>query len=218
MRLISIQQGKPRTDGVTGATDPMQRRFTSAIWKESIGGTAQVRVEGLIGDQVANRKYHGGPDQALLAYAAGHYRRWREEWATDRLAHGAFGENLTVDGADEESVCLGDRWSIGEVELEVSAAREPCATLARRHQVPDLVRIVRQNGRGGWYLRVLSEGDIEPGLPVGLLARPYPEWTVRRALGVMVGGSAEARRALLGCSAIASRWRERLDRSVAEAE
>jgi MOSC domain-containing protein YiiM len=211
VRLVSIQRGTPRIEGAEPSTDPMKRRFTSAIWKEPVAGPVRVTFQGLVGDAVANRRYHGGPDQALLAYAAGHYPRWRAEWATDSLAPGAFGENLTVDGTDEDSVCLGDRWAIGEVELEVTAAREPCATLARRHQVVDLIKVVRENGRGGWYLRVLGEGEVAPGLRVSLLARPHPEWTVRRALRAMVSGSPPERRALLACTAISSRWRERLN-------
>jgi len=213
MRLISIQRGTPRTDGREKTSDPMERRFTSAIWKAPLTGSVQLTAEGVVGDAVADRKHHGGADQALLAYAAAHYPRWRTEWGTD-LVHGAFGENLTIDGADEDAVCLGDRWAIGQVELEVTAAREPCATLARRHRVPDLVKVVRGNGRGGWYLRVLREGTIEPAMGIELQARPYPEWTVRRALRVMVSGSAEERRALRACPAIGSRWRERLTRAA----
>ena len=212
MQLVSIQRGTPRTEGSFGTSDAMERRFTSAIWKEPLAGGAQVTSEGLAGDAVANRRYHGGPDQALLAYAAAHYARWQAEWGRGALVPGAFGENLTVDGADENDVCLGDRWAIGNVELQVTAAREPCATLARRHQVADLIKIVRHNGRGGWYLRVIREGEIAPGLAVTLIERMHPEWTVRRALRVIVNGSRKERRALLDCPAIASRWRQRLER------
>lgn len=45
---------------------------------------------------------------AVLAYAAEHYPRWREELDDPGLAHGAFGENITVDGANEHTVCIGD--------------------------------------------------------------------------------------------------------------
>jgi MOSC domain-containing protein YiiM len=217
MQLVSIQRGTPRTEGTLTACDAMERRFTSAIWKEPLAGVAQVTSDGLVGDAVANRRYHGGADQALLAYAAGHYPRWQAEWGGAALVPGAFGENLTVDGADENDVCLGDRWAIGKVELQVTAAREPCATLARRHRVADLVKVVRHNGRGGWYLRVIREGEIAPGLGVTLIERTHPEWTVRRALRVMVSGARKERRALLECPAIASRWRERLERSDLDA-
>lgn len=212
MRLVSIQHGTPRTEGRPASTDPMEREFTSAIWKHPVPGPARVTSEGLAGDMVANRRHHGGPDQALLAYAAAHYLRWRAEWGTSALEPGAFGENLTVDGVDEDGVCLGDRWAVGDVGLEVTAAREPCATLARRHRVADLVKVVRANGRGGWYLRVRSAGEIAAGMPVSRVLRPHPEWTVRRALGVMVSGSPEERRELLRCPAISARWRERLER------
>ena len=53
------------------------------------------------------------------------------------------GENLTVDELDEDSVCIGDVLEIGSVRMEVSQPRQPCATLARRHQVRDMIAIVR---------------------------------------------------------------------------
>jgi MOSC domain-containing protein YiiM len=216
MRLISVQRGTPRTEGSKAAGGPMERRFTSAIWKEPIVGPARITRLGVEGDAVANRRYHGGPDQALLAYPAAHYDSWRAEWGRDDLGPGGFGENLTVEGADEDGVCLGDQWGLGHIRLEVSAAREPCGTLARRHQMPELVKTVRRNGRGGWYLRVLVEGTVVPGAAIELLARLHAEWTVRRSLGVMVSGSADERQALLSCPAITRRWRERLLRPASE--
>jgi MOSC domain-containing protein YiiM len=216
MRLVSIQRGTPRTEGIEGAAEPMERRFTSAIWKQPVAASIRLSRHGLEGDAVANQRYHGGPDQAVLAYAAAHYPKWRAEWSAQDLPHGGFGENLTVEGADEDSVCLGDRWQLGPVVLEVTAAREPCGTLARRHRVADLVSVVRHNGRGGWYLRVLEEGEIAPGLAIERIDRPYPEWTVRRALGVIVGGEPGERRELLSCPAVSARWRSRLARPPRE--
>ena len=73
MRLISIQIGTPRVYGVPGSDDPMDRVFTSAIGKEPVGGRVWAAQLGLSGDAVADRKSHGGVDQALLAYPAEHY-------------------------------------------------------------------------------------------------------------------------------------------------
>ena len=41
--------------------------------------------------------------------------------------------------------------------------------------------MVVRNGRSGWYLRVLEEGWIEAGMPVNLVERPNPAWSVARA-------------------------------------
>jgi MOSC domain-containing protein YiiM len=217
MRLVSIQAGTPRTFGIPGSEDPMDRVFTSAIDKTPVSGRAWVGTLGLSGDTVNDRRHHGGVDQALLAYAGQHYLLWRREWQRDDVGPGAFGENLTLSDATEDTVCVGDRWQVGEVVFEVTKPREPCATLARRHRRADLIDVVTRNGRSGWYLRVLKEGWIEAGMAVELTDRPYPQWTVRRAAQVMVErASREEEAALLAeCPALAANWRERLRKAIA---
>jgi MOSC domain-containing protein YiiM len=37
-----------------------------------------------------------------------------------------------------------------------------------------------QNGRSGWYYRVIREGSVQAGNRVHLLERPNPGWTVAR--------------------------------------
>jgi MOSC domain-containing protein YiiM len=37
-----------------------------------------------------------------------------------------------------------------------------------------------QNGRSGWYYRVIREGSVQAGNRVHLLERPNPSWTVAR--------------------------------------
>lgn len=215
MCVLSVQIGTPRTVGEPHSPDPMTRAFTSAIWKEPVMGPIQVGRLGLEGDQVANTRVHGGPDQALLMYAAAHYPVWEAEWGRDALGPGAFGENLTVSGLTEESVCIGDVLNIGQARLQVSQPRQPCATLARRHQVRDMIKLVQQNGRSGWYLRVLREGVLAAGDPIVLIDRPHPEWTVRRAArtGLARKEQPEQARELAGCKALSSGWREWLVRS-----
>ena len=214
MRLVSVQIGRPRAVGTPGATDPMERAFTSAIWKEPVAGPVRVAALGLEGDSVANTRVHGGPDQAVLMYAVSHYPRWCEEWGKD-LSSGAFGENLTVEGLTEDDVCIGDVLEIGEARLEVSQPRQPCSTLARRHQVRDMIAQVQRNGRSGWYLRVVHEGYLAAGQPITLLDRPHPEWSIRRA--AQVGLARKERRddaaQLAACQALSAGWRSWLVRS-----
>jgi MOSC domain-containing protein YiiM len=105
----------------------MDRAFTSAIWKEPVAGPIWVGTLGIRGDAVGNPRVHGGPDQAVLMYAASHYAAWRAEWGGD-IGLGAFGENLSVDGLTEDTTCLGDVYDIGGARLEVTKPREPCST------------------------------------------------------------------------------------------
>jgi MOSC domain-containing protein YiiM len=125
---------------------------------------------------------------------------------------GAFGENLLVDGLDENTVCIGDVYQVGPATLEVSHPRQPCSTLARRHQIPDMITIVRTNGRSGWYLRVLVEGELEAGQAVRLLDRTNPGWTVRRAARTMLARRERRAEAaeLARCRGLSDEWRIRL--------
>jgi MOSC domain-containing protein YiiM len=212
MRLVSVQTGMPRTVGTPGAEDRMERAFTSAIWKSPVTGPVWAGPQGLAGDAVANTKVHGGPEQALLMYAASHYPAWEAELGRD-MGPGAFGENLTVEGLDEDSVCIGDVLEIGAAKLQVSQPRQPCATLARRHQVPDMIAIVRRNGRSGWYLRVLQDGSVEAGQAIRFGDRPNPAWTVRRAARAYQDREREPGPAaeLARCRGLSEGWRARLD-------
>ncbi len=147
-----------------------------------------------------------------MAYAAAHYPLWRAEWNRDDVVCGGFGENLTVEGADETTVCVGDRWAIGDVLLEVTKPRSPCNRLAMYQRRPDLIRLVRATGRSGWYLRVLQAGRLEAGLEIVLDARGCPDMSVARAALAMSHRTErpDEALALLRCHALAADWRYRL--------
>lgn len=177
MRLESVQIGQPRTY----PPESGREAWTSAIAKTPVQGRIWAGSLGLAGDAVADTHHHGGPFQAILLYSAEHYPAWQLEWDRPALGPGAFGENLTVSGASEGSVCIGDVLQVGEVRLAVTSPRTPCNTLALRLGVPDVVKTVLQNHRSGWYVRVLREGWVEAGQELELVERPHPEWTIRRA-------------------------------------
>ena len=207
LALVSIQVGTPQSylapdDG--GA-------YLSAIDKRPVTGRVHVTTTGLAGDAVADRRSHGGPEQAMLAYAIEHYARWSTEGLPD-LGPGAFGENLTIRGTDEDHVAVGDRWAIGDAVVEVSKPRTPCNRLAWRHGDPGLIRRVHDTGRSGWYLRVLQAGWIEAGTAIALEARPHPAWTVRRVAQVMANRFSlrEDAAELAQLPALAADWRYRL--------
>jgi MOSC domain-containing protein YiiM len=185
--LESVQIGQPQTYQESATRDGNQRQWRSAIVKSSIVGPANVNETGLEGDVQADRQSHGGIDKAVLAYAASHYQLWRSELPAVDWRPGGFGENLTIVGLDETTVCLGDHYRIGEVLFEVSQPRQPCWKLSRIWKQPDLTKRVVVSGRSGWYLRVRETGAIEPGQAVLLVDRPLPEWSVDRANQLMYG-------------------------------
>src|SRR6202142_702801 len=170
--LCSIQIGIPRGYGFEGATDAHDKQWTTGFFKTPIEGPVFAGATNLAGDSKADLENHGGVDKAVLAYSADPYPRWREELPMPGMPYGAFGENLTISGFSEESVCIGDIFRIGKVIFEVSQPRQPCWKLARRWRMHHLTGLVVRNGRSGWYLRVQEQGWIEAQMPVELIGRP----------------------------------------------
>lgn len=193
--------------------DPGGTPGRTAIDKRPVQGRAYVAELGLQGDAQLDTKHHGGPFQAVYAYAEEDLDWWREHLQRD-LPPGSFGENLTVTGTSETSVCLGDRWTIGGVVLEVTKPRSPCNTLAAYQRRPELITRVRETGRSGWYLRVIVEGELEAGTVIEESARPCPDLSVRRAALAMANRHRDRDEAmrLVRCPALAQDWRLRLAR------
>ncbi|WP_217476804.1 MOSC domain-containing protein [Stutzerimonas stutzeri] len=136
--------------------------------------------EGLRGDQVGDRRFHGGPDRSLCHYPAGHYAHWRRLYPHLRISPGAFGENLSTQGLDERQICIGDRFRWGEALIEVSQPRSPCINLDRRHDARGLARQLANSGRTGWLYRTLEPGEIALNAPLCLVDRPHPGISVAR--------------------------------------
>ncbi len=183
--LRSVQIGMPKHYGSEEAADTHDQPWTTGFFKSPVEGRVFVSTTNLSGDGQADLVDHGGIDKAVLAYSADHYPKWREELSMPGMPYGAFGENLTIAGLSEASVCIRDTFRNGTVTFEVSQPRQPCWKLARRWRMHELLPMVVRNGRSGWYFRVLQEGWIEAGMPVTLVNRPNPEWTVARANEIM---------------------------------
>lgn len=157
MRLQNVNLARARRlEGVRGVT---------GIIKTPVSGPVRVTPWGLEGDAVCDTEHHGGPDQALYLYGRPDYA-WFEAELGRPLEPGTFGENLTIEGLVSTEVAVGDRFRVGEVLLEVTAPRIPCATLAARMGEPGFVKRFRAAERPGCYCRVIEEGAVQAGDPV----------------------------------------------------
>ena len=210
--LHSIQLGTPKDYGFEKAVDPHDLPWRTGFFKVPVEGPVFAGTTNLAGDGQADLINHGGIDKAVLAYSADHYPKWRNELRIPDLPFGAFGENLTIAGWSEESVCLGDIFRIGTATFEVSQPRQPCWKLARRWRMHELTGIVVKNGRSGWYLRVLEEGWIAAEMSVELIERPNPAWPIARANEIMHHGKMdlEATLELAVVPRLAESWVEEL--------
>lgn len=215
--LLSIQVGQPAIHMHQGAADGKIRSWTTAFFKAPVAGPVRASAMGMAGDRQADRENHGGIDKAVLAYSADHYPYWRQHLSLPDMTYGSFGENLSIAGLDENLVCIGDQWRAGGVVLEVSQPRQPCWKMARRWRLADLPKQVIENGKSGWYLRVLAEGELLAGMEVELVAQPRSAWTVARASHLLyhepdnVGGLEE----LANVPELSRAWREELLERIA---
>lgn len=154
--------------------------YTTGIGKRPVAGAVAVRApgrgpeglgSGLVGDHIGDKRWHGGDDQAVYAFAREELDFWAAELGED-LANGVFGENLTTRGVDVDEAVLGDRWRVGATELVVTLPRIPCATFKGVMGRKDWLKTFTRHGRSGAYLRVAVPGEVQAGDAVELLHRP----------------------------------------------
>jgi MOSC domain-containing protein YiiM len=193
----------------------------SGIRKASRLGRVSLDHLGIVGDEHADTRHHGGPDKALHLYPAEHYDLWRRELPelAERFTAGAFGENLSTQGLREADLCLGDVFAVGAALLQVSQGRQPCAKLNLQFEHADMVARVLATRRTGVYLRVLVPGDIAAGDCMRLIERPVPDWPLTRVWDALFvdPGTREELSWLAGQPCLSASWRERAARRLAEA-
>lgn len=159
MRLESVNSGKIKTYSAWRSGTP------SAMLKRADSGVVDVGFLGLANDEQADTKNHGGVDKAVFLMSMESYRRFKVN-----EPFGFLGENLTIEGLDEKQICLGDRFQIGTVLLEVSQPRSPCWKLGEHattqtawNSAGEFLTAYSESGYVGLYCRVLEEGQLQVG-------------------------------------------------------
>lgn len=153
-RVLSVNVGMPRKLNALGRTT------VSSICKTPVTGPIALRAHNLEGDRQSDPRVHGGPYKAVYLYPSEHYAYWTGQLPGLHLPYGAFGENLTTEGLDEETAHIGDRFRIGSAVLQVTQPRMPCFKLAMRFNLPDMVNRFWASGRSGIYFSVAEEGRL----------------------------------------------------------
>ncbi|WP_370249562.1 MOSC domain-containing protein [Nocardioides sp.] len=171
--IVSVNLGTPQqVDWI--------RSGRTAIDRRPVTGPVAVGPLGLAGDEVANRRFHGGPDKAVYAFAQEQLEYWQEV-LDHPFPPGSFGENLTTRGLAVDEAVIGERWRLGEgpgaAVVEVASFRTPCrvfqAWLAHRGAPSRAwVRRFTQHARPGAYLRVITPGPVAAGDAVSIVHRP----------------------------------------------
>jgi MOSC domain-containing protein YiiM len=172
--IVSVNAGRIRPQAVGN------RVRDTAIDKRPLAGAVDVDHLGLVPDEQADRKYHGGPEQALYAFAVEDYDHWIEQLGRP-LAPGQFGENLTTRGIDVNAARIGEQWRVGAITVQVTGPRIPCVVFAAHLDEKGWVRRFAARDRTGAYLRVVTPGKVRGGDEIVVLDRPDHGVTVSDA-------------------------------------
>ena len=169
MQIVSVNVGRPREFSWAGIG-------RSSIDKQPVTGPTYAARLGLEGDQVSDTQHHGGPDQAVYAFAREDLDLWAERLGRE-VRDGQFGENLTTRGIDVNEAELGERWQVGTATFEVASVRIPCNDFKNWQRLNGYddkawVRRFTEEGRPGPYLRVLQEGHVSAGDELRVVHQP----------------------------------------------
>ena len=182
-RVVSVQVGASRFLRVG------DRTLRSAIRKQPLAGPVAVGPLGLAGDEQTEQRVHGGVLKAVYALPHAHLAWWSAQRQAagvslfeEDILPGQLGENLSLDGVDEQGVFVGDRLRFaGGVLLRVTEPRQPCAKFNAVMGYERASKDMVQSGRCGFYLAVETAGVLSPGEAFEL--EPGPRQTsIARAL------------------------------------
>jgi MOSC domain-containing protein YiiM len=190
----------------------------TGIGKRPVRGPLEVRSpdsgSGLEGDHIADRQNHGGPDQAVYAYAREDLDAWSVELGRD-LPSGLFGENLTTVGVDVTNALIGERWRVGGVLLQATRPRIPCRTFAWAMESRAWVKQFTRRAVPGAYFRVLEGGTITPGDEITIVDRPDHAVTIGLAFRALTLEPALLRDMLDAGDLLPRELRDRAERRLA---
>src|SRR5689334_4540671 len=159
--LVSLNVGMPKDVPWQGKT------VFTGVFKEPVSGPRHVGRLNLDGDGQGDLGGHGGEQRAVFVYQIDSYRYWQQRLKRADLDEsqpgGHFGENFTIEGLPDDSVCIGDRFQIGSAVFEVTAPRVTCYRVGIRLNEPRMPALLTSSGRPGFYFRVLQEGDVGAG-------------------------------------------------------
>ena len=179
-RVISVNVGHGRDAGWAG------KLGRTAIDKRPVAGQVEVGRLGLGGDEQVDKPAHGGPEQAVYAYAREDLDWWVEQLGRE-VTNGMFGENITTAGVDVTGALIGEVWQLGAAVVQVTAPRIPCVVFANWMDERHWVKRFADARRPGAYLRVLREGAVAAGDPVEVVSRPDERVTIAESMTAYYG-------------------------------
>lgn len=165
MKIISTNIAKPQFVTINGE----QQR--TGIFKKPTNQPIYLDKEEVKGDEISDRKVHGGIYKACYLFSADHYPYWENLYPHLDWQYGMLGENLTVEGLDETNLCVGDIYKLGSALIQITQPREPCTTFAAKMGSADIMQQFIAHGRPGTYVRLLQQGHVKVGDTIELVKK-----------------------------------------------
>jgi MOSC domain-containing protein YiiM len=157
MKIVSTNIAKPTTFRWRG------KDVVTGIYKKPTQTPIYLGKEEVRGDEVSDRKVHGGVFKACYLFSQKHYAYWEKLYPQLDWHYGMLGENLTVSNLDETELIIGNIYTIGEVEIQITQPREPCFKFAAKFGSNAVLRQFIDYGCPGTYVKVLNEGFVKEG-------------------------------------------------------
>src|SRR3984893_16796734 len=208
--LISIQHGAPLPEQWAG------EEITTTIFKSPINKHIPLHHLNLEGDKQSDLSVHGGRDKTVYAYPSENYPYWKKELPGVDLPWGAFGESFTTAGLLQDTVCLGDHFTIGTAEVVVTQPRIPCFKLNLKFNRDDMAKRFLASRRSGFYLRVLREGEVGPGDKIVRIHEDENRVSISDAMRIYLHepNSNDLARRALQVEYLSKTWRERFSQTL----
>ena len=185
--VLSVNVAHHYSDGPSGKSGFDKRPTTESVPVRVPGSMRSGLGSGLVGDLIGNRRFHGGDDQAVYAYAREDLDFWEQDLQR-QLTNGMFGENFTTVGIDVTDAVIGERWHVGVdgLVLEVTRPRTPCRTFVDFLGIRGWMKTFTRAAKPGAYLRVITPGSVIAGDAVTIAQRPGHGVTIGHVFRAMM--------------------------------
>ena len=155
MKIISTNIAKPKTIIYNG------QEITTGIFKKPVDSPIYLEKENVRGDEVSDRRVHGGEFKACYLFSADYYPYWKNLYPNLDWDYGMLGENLTISSLDESNITIGSIYKIGNALVQVTQPREPCYKFGVKFGNPNVLKQFIDHRHPGFYVRVLEEGYVK---------------------------------------------------------
>lgn len=157
MKVISTNIAQPTTFLWQG------KKVTTGIYKKPTDVAIYLGKESVRGDEVSDRKVHGGEFKACYLFSANQYPYWQNLYPKLDWNFGMLGENLTIEGLDEKTLFIGDIYKLGSALVQITQPREPCFKFVHKFGTKTVLKQFISHGYSGSYIRILKEGKVKTG-------------------------------------------------------